>query len=217
VRLGAELAPARYADAHGRPKLVRYWEMTVVDDGAEADEEVDELAWLEPAAAAERCSYSHDRELVAAWAGRGTEVERKFLVGELPAGIEDAPRRRIAQGYLVTGDVEVRLRRSDKRTLLTIKAGSGLARAEEEIEIEAERFDRLWPLTEGRRVEKVRHLLSDGGRTIELDRFSGAREGLVLAEVEFPGRAEAEAWTPPGWLGQEVTGDPAYANARLAS
>ena len=35
-----------------------------------------------------------------------------------------------------------------------------MVRVEEEIPIEAERFDALWPLTEGRRVEKVRHYVA---------------------------------------------------------
>jgi 8-oxo-dGTP diphosphatase len=65
-RLGEELAPVRYRDDRGRPKLVRYWVMEADgDDGFEPDEEVDELRWLDPAAAAELLTYPHDRELVA--------------------------------------------------------------------------------------------------------------------------------------------------------
>jgi 8-oxo-dGTP diphosphatase len=38
------------------------------DLGFEPNEEVDELAWLEPAEAVRRLSYEHDRELVEGWA-----------------------------------------------------------------------------------------------------------------------------------------------------
>ena len=143
----------------------------------------------------------------------GAEVERKFLVARRPDGLEAAPRRAIEQGYLVTGDVEVRLRRCDDATLLTIKAGHGLVRAEEEIAIDAGRFERLWALTAGRRLRKVRHRLEGG---LELDVYEGALAPLVVAEIEFAGEAQAAAWTPPDWLGDEVTGNPAYANQTLA-
>lgn len=216
--LREELESVHYSDDKGRPKLVRYWLMTVEQAAAfEPNDEVDELAWLPPDEAAERLSYPHDRELVIEWAGRGLEVERKFRVARLPAGLDDLPRKRLAQGYLATGEVEVRLRRADDETFLTIKAGEGLVRAEEELPIDAARFERLWPLTEGRRVEKVRHLIAHDGRTIELDVFGGANEGLVLAEVEFPSAGAAAAWQTPEWFGDDVTGDPAYRNASLAS
>ncbi len=66
-KLGAELASARYEDNKGRPKVVRYWLMKVVEDpGFEPNDEVDELRWLTPAAALELLTYSRDRELVKA-------------------------------------------------------------------------------------------------------------------------------------------------------
>jgi len=218
VRLGEELEPVHYTDNKGRPKTVRYWVMApAAETPFAANEEVDEIAWLPAPEAIERLTYVHDRDLVTRWARRGREVERKFLVERLPAELDGAPRRRLSQGYLVTGDVEVRLRRADDETFLTIKAGTGLVRAEEELPIDADRFDRLWPLTEGHRVEKVRHLVQDAGRTIEVDVYAGAHDGLVVAEVEFSGEDDARAWAPPDWLGADVTGDPAYSNARLAS
>ena len=63
--LGPELAPNEYSDAKGRPKLVRYWKMDVVEGEFRPNDEVDELRWVSPAAAAELLSYPHDRELVA--------------------------------------------------------------------------------------------------------------------------------------------------------
>lgn len=65
-RLGPELAFARYQDNKGRPKIVRYWLMAVVDDpGFEPNDEVDELRWLTPAEATGLLTYARDRELVA--------------------------------------------------------------------------------------------------------------------------------------------------------
>jgi 8-oxo-dGTP diphosphatase len=218
ARLGEELPPVHYTDNRGRPKTVRYWVMEPQDVPAfTPNDEVDELAWLVPEEAARRLSYAHDRELVTAWAQpAGREIERKFRVRRLPDDLDAAQQRTIAQGYLTTGHVEVRLRRADGGTFLTIKSGDGLVRAEEEMPIEPDRFERLWALTEGRRIEKVRHLISHGGRTIELDVFGGANAGLAIAEVEFPSEAAARAWDAPDWLGDDVTDDPAFRNAALA-
>jgi CHAD domain-containing protein len=98
-----------------------------------------------------------------------------------------------------------------------VKKGLGRTRREEEIALEPEQFRRLWPLTEGHRVEKVRHLIpSADGLTIELDSYAGELDGLVTAEVEFDSEARADAFEPPRWFGPEVTDDPRYRNARLA-
>jgi 8-oxo-dGTP diphosphatase len=64
--LGEELRETRYQDQKGRPKVVRYWRMTVVEDpGFEPNNEVDELRWVTPEEARELLSYEHDRALVA--------------------------------------------------------------------------------------------------------------------------------------------------------
>ena len=62
--LREELSSARYHDRKGRSKLVRYWLMEPVGGEFEPNDEVDELRWLIPSAAAELLSYPHDRELV---------------------------------------------------------------------------------------------------------------------------------------------------------
>ncbi len=149
----------------------------------------------------------------------GTEVERKFLVRELPDDLVSYPSDKIAQGYisLDPAGAQVRLRRRGYHTLLTIKSGRGLARAEEEFVIDGPRFERLWPSTQGRRVEKTRYRIPlDGGLTLELDVFAGELEGLVMAEVEFESVDDALAFAPPSWLGPEVTDDRRYGNSWLA-
>ena len=65
-RLRQELEPVRYPDHKGRPKNVRYWVMEPrEDEGFTPNDEVDELAWLELHAAAQKLTYEHDKELVA--------------------------------------------------------------------------------------------------------------------------------------------------------
>ena len=151
------------------------------------------------------------------------EIERKFLVAQLPPELEDAPATRIDQGYVAihADGTEVRVRRRDANATLTVKGpsrDSGLARVEVELQLDAGAFAQLWPLTEGRRVEKTRHLLPVEAEDlrIELDVYAGALEGLMVAEVEFAGAAAARAFRGPAWLGPEVTADDRYKNQRLA-
>lgn len=58
--LGAELAPVRYRDRHGRNKQVRYWTMQVTGAAPDWDDEVDVLCWLRPVRAARLLSYERD-------------------------------------------------------------------------------------------------------------------------------------------------------------
>jgi CYTH domain-containing protein/CHAD domain-containing protein len=152
-------------------------------------------------------------------AAMAQEIERKFLLDEPPEWLGGRVGTRIEQGYLaLDGEVEVRLRRRGEERLLTVKGGSGEVRQEVELALGAEEFELLWPLTGSRRLTKTRRLVSVGnGLEAEVDVYEGELAGLVVAEVEFGSERESREFTPPGWLGREVTGDGRYANQRLAS
>jgi CHAD domain-containing protein/CYTH domain-containing protein len=160
-------------------------------------------------------------EDIAGLAGRDQEVERKFLLTGLPS-LQDAEGPvEIEQGYLPGERLIERVRRirSDEGVELarTVKEGSGLTRLEVEEPVSPDVFDRLWPLTEGRRLRKRRYRVPDNGVTWEIDEFLD--RDLVLAEVELSGRPvelEVPAWLRPH-LDREVTEDDAYSNFRLAS
>lgn len=146
------------------------------------------------------------------------EIERKFLVRENPRDIETHAAVEILQGYLAVSDdgTEVRLRNTGQAYILTVKSGKGIRRQERETALSREQFEQLWPMTEGKRVEKKRHKIAMRGFTIELDIYQGALEGLKTAEVEFKTQDEAESFTPPLWLDLEVTLDERYKNKNLA-
>lgn len=147
-----------------------------------------------------------------------SEIERKFLLGELPDWLAERDGERISQGYLTNGEgPEIRLRRADERTLLTVKTGAGEVREELEVELDPYLFRTLWPLTAGRRLTKVRlREPLGGGRTAEVDVYAEQLTGLVVGEVEFSSTEESRAFAPPAWLGKEITGDQRYANRELA-
>jgi CHAD domain-containing protein/CYTH domain-containing protein len=147
------------------------------------------------------------------------EIERKFLLKRLPE-MPPATQLRIEQGYIPGERVVERLRsvetNGQRSYLRTIKVGAGLVRTELEEETSAEVFQKMWPLTKGRRLTKRRHRVPQGEFTWEIDEFTD-RE-LVLAEIELPSaetRVELPEWLE-ACLDREVTGEVAYLNATLA-
>jgi adenylate cyclase len=148
----------------------------------------------------------------------GVEIERKFLVRSLPAGCKKAPKSRIRQAYfpLRGKRFEIRIREKGHEHFVTIKAGRGTVRVEEEARISQKSFQTLWPLICVASVAKQRYRPPYRGKTIELDVYEGPHRGLITADVEFRSRREANSFKPPAWFGREITGSRKYANEVLA-
>src|SRR6266705_5943617 len=146
------------------------------------------------------------------------EIERKFLLKQLPEKLKHARRYVIAQGYLATEPAgrQVRLRKKGKTPSLTFKVGRGGSREEREIKLSSKQFAALWPATAGRRLRKLRHEVPWKNLIIEIDSYRGRNAGLIVAEVEFPTHAAARKFQPPTWFGREVTGEKRYSNVKLA-
>ena len=150
----------------------------------------------------------------------GVEIERKFLLHEVPPRAREATGVEIDQGWLPGSVLQERLRRvrsSDgERLWRTVKHGQGLTRLEVQEAASPELFQALWPLTEGRRLTKRRYTVPDEDLEWEIDEFTD--RDLVLAEVELP--APDTPVDPPEWLvpyvEREVTGEPDYLNVNLA-
>lgn len=146
-----------------------------------------------------------------------TEIERKFLVADLPGDNKLGPGSQLRQGYLAEdGEVQVRVRIAGPAAVLTVKAGRGLVRTEVEAGIGIDEAEALWPHTEGRRIEKLRHRVDVGGRVADVDVYAGPLAGLCTAEVEFPSADDAAAFEPPPWFGRDVTDEAGWDNASLA-
>jgi 8-oxo-dGTP diphosphatase len=63
--LGEELGRTRYEDSRGRPKEVRYFRMSSLDEPS-AQNEVDEVRWVPLDQAAATLTYERDRDLLRA-------------------------------------------------------------------------------------------------------------------------------------------------------
>jgi adenylate cyclase len=145
------------------------------------------------------------------------EIERKFLIDDVPEPEFLGTGTKLRQGYLAEeNDVEVRVRIAEGSAVLTVKAGRGVARTEVEAPVDLDAAEALWSHTDGRRIEKTRHRVPVESGVAEVDVYGGELEGLCTVEVEFPSEEAAAAYRPPTWFGRELTGEPGWANAALA-
>ena len=146
------------------------------------------------------------------------EIERKFLVDEEKVSevTEGCGFHRMEQAYLCTEPV-VRVRKSDERYILTCKSVGLVERQEYELPLSADAYEHLKQKADGIVIRKTRYLIPEkDGLTIELDVYGPPYEGLVTAEVEFPDRETAMAYTPPDWFGREVSYESTYHNSSLS-
>ena len=147
------------------------------------------------------------------------EIERKFLVRELPPGLESFPHLSLEQAYLCVSPV-IRIRREGEAYVLTYKGSGMLAREEYNLPLTEEAYHHLLPKADGNLIAKTRYRIPLGagyeGLTAELDVFKGKFSGLILVEVEFPDLETAESFLPPDWFGEDVTYSEQYHNSWLS-
>ena len=144
------------------------------------------------------------------------EIERKFLIKNLPADLDSYPHTDMEQAYLCTAPV-VRVRRDGDSYYMTYKGGGMMIREEYNLPLDKNSYLHLRRKADGIIITKVRYRIPlEDGLTAELDVFSGAMEGLILAEVEFPTKEMAESYQPPAWFGEDVTMDPRYHNSSMS-
>lgn len=158
------------------------------------------------------------------------EIERKYLVRDLPEDLDQYEHYEIEQAYLCTSPT-LRIRRMGDAYILTVKEhvvanSSAIHNREEEFSLSAESYSRLMAKCDSGKVSKTRYRIDlrrntgDGahvGLVAELDIFHGRHRGLMLVEVEFPNTDAANRFTPPSWFGPDVSRDPRYRNSYLAS
>jgi adenylate cyclase len=145
-----------------------------------------------------------------------TETERKFLVkGEFRhLAVKEI---HIMQAYLtIDPDKTIRIRIADDKAYITIKgrpSGVSISRGEWEFPIPVSDASELMKLCINGRIVKTRYHIPAGRHTFEVDVFHDKNDGLTIAEIELS--SDDEYFEKPGWLGEEVTGNPHYYNANL--
>ena len=143
------------------------------------------------------------------------EIERKFLIKELPKELDSYPCRHIEQGYLATNPV-VRIRKDNDTYELTYKGKGKMVREEHNLPLNQEAYEHLRTKIDGRLIVKKRYMIPYMEYTIELDIFEGDLSPLILAEVEFPTEDAANHFVTPSWFAEDVTFLKQYHNSYLS-
>ena len=144
------------------------------------------------------------------------EIERKFLVKEMPDNLDNYERVDMTQGYLYTNPV-VRIRKENDDYVLTYKGSGLLSRSEYNLPLNEASFNHLIKKCDGIIISKSRYKIPLKNNLIaELDIFKGDLDSLKLVEVEFNSVEEADNFIPSEWFGEDVTTDSRYHNSYIS-
>ncbi|MGN6393728.1 MAG: CHAD domain-containing protein [Gemmatimonadales bacterium] len=142
---------------------------------------------------------------------------RQFVLQRVPASARPFARADIEQGWLPGLRLIERVQPLAPDRAATFRSSrppTGGEPSTLEGEVDAALFGTIWPLTEGRRLRKRRHVVSDYGLEWDIDEYLD--RDLVLLEVDIeelgPGLPE---WLQP-YVVREVTGEGAFTPRALA-
>lgn len=148
------------------------------------------------------------------------EIERKFLVNDIPSIIEGRESCLIEQ-YYISINPEIRLRKVQKLNdsqanyYMTQKSNGTEIREETEIEVDEVFYLNNQKRMVGQIIRKIRTRIPlENNLVAELDVYQDI--DLQVVEVEFKNELEANEFIPPQWFGEEVTNDERYKNRNLA-
>lgn len=150
-----------------------------------------------------------------------TEIETTYLANSLPELIKGLEGRTIIDTYFPAEAVHPHLRIRQKGASYTltkktkVNPDDASTQTEENVELTKEEFDAL-NAGHGKTVAKIRYEVPLDGHTAEIDVFTGALEGLVLVDVEFPSSEARDAFVKPDFCGTDVTQEDFIAGGMLA-
>ena len=142
------------------------------------------------------------------------EIERKFLINEFPSNLSEIERADMYQAYLSTTPV-VRIRKKSKQGensyKLCIKGEGTLVREEVEFSISEDEFLRLSNIINNKFIHKEFRTYKLENYILECSKvdFNG-KNIFYYAEIEFNSVEEANNFTAPEFLKNEVTEKTGY-------
>lgn len=146
------------------------------------------------------------------------QIERKFLIKEIPDNLDNYESVEIFQGYL-SMEPEVRVRKADEKCIMTIKQGKEgrFIREKQELEISLLAFEDFLNYIQTDRIHKRRYIIPLTEQLkVELDEYKEQHDGLYIAKVKFPSKEMAESFEIPKWFERDVTEDIEYNSLVLA-
>lgn len=165
--------------------------------------------------------YIHDAmPRVVKWLGE-FEIERKFLIKQLPEDISKYPSKKITQWYFKDQNTKtVRIRKVSMKGkteyFQTIKKWHWLIRKEDEISLRKKDFDTIRKKVGNRYLNKTRYVIPYKWKKIEVDLYGWKLKWLITADVEFKTPLESRRFIVPKWFDKEVTEERKFTNASLA-
>lgn len=144
------------------------------------------------------------------------EIERKYLVKNLPDHLSQYTCLEIEQAYLNREPV-IRIRKQNEEYILTYKGSGMMMREEYNLPLDRASYEHLLEKADGKIIKKKRYVIPIAdGLLVELDVFAGVHSGIVLAEVEFPDMESCMAFQPLDWFGEDVTMREEYHNSNMS-
>lgn len=149
------------------------------------------------------------------------EIERKFLINELPENLQQYKSNYIIQTYLyINNDIEIRLRKTNNYYCQTIKEWNWLNRKEIEIIINEQQYKELLQFWNNKKlyiIEKERFYIPlESWDIAELDIYKWNNEWKIVIEVEFRSEQKANDFIPPYWFWLDITEDKRFKNKNIA-
>tara|TARA_B100001142_G_scaffold59154_1_gene58006 strand:+ start:1190 stop:1654 length:465 start_codon:yes stop_codon:yes gene_type:complete len=143
------------------------------------------------------------------------EIERKFLIEELPLKFEETIH--IRQYYLSNSQNMVQRLRifNQEKAIMSFKEKtSKISKYEFEYTIPLKDANKMISIADVPFIDKKRHIIHIDSLKWEIDEFLDKNKGLIIAEVEL--KTENQSISIPNWIGKEVTDDRKYYNYNLA-
>ncbi len=137
------------------------------------------------------------------------ELERTFLVKNIPSGLHNCKFKEIIDVYIPKElkHPSIRLRKDGDKYEITKKEpmkDDPSEMIEQTIVLREHEFLELMKL-EGKKAHKLRHYFDHNGRTAEVDVFQGALKGLILVDFEFENIELKNNFIMPDFCLAEVT------------
>lgn len=141
------------------------------------------------------------------------EIERKFLIKEIPNDLKNCEKQEILQWYFKQNNKNIRIRKTTsykkwrKYTTYTMtkKQWSGLVRQENERNLSEKQFWDYREFAKSYQIKKTRYLYPYKKHIIEINQFHDNLDGLRMTEVEFWSEKESQKFISPIRFDIEVT------------
>jgi len=145
------------------------------------------------------------------------EIERKFLIHQIPSNLYKFPKYQILQWYFSNfKSKNSRLRKQWNQYFLTHKSWSWLVRKEKEKEITKSEFNSLRKSVWKIYLNKIRYDIPYKKYLIQLDIYQWKLTWLISVEIEFPNINQSQSFPIPKRFGIELTQFSRAKNSYLA-